>query len=739
MRSIKYFLLFLFLLFVKLGDFVSSLVTTVATELVSLLKRLVTLPLRQRIHVPFRLPRRAYYRMRKKAKRPVRHKPASPEANRLKYFLIGTLTSLIFLFIPLLAFVYLQELPNPRELSARQIPQTTKIYDRNGILLYQIYATQNRTIVPLSSIPLSLQHATLAIEDKNFYHHPGFDVVSMVRAFWSNTSGGSFQGGSTITQQLIKSAMLTPEPSYIRKIKEVILAFWAERIYNKQQILEMYFNQVPYGGTAWGVEAASEVYFGKSVKDLDLAESAFLAGITSAPTSYSPYGPDPSLWKKRQAEVLGHMVELQYISKAQAEKARRESLVFRSPTIAIKAPHFVEYIRDLLIRRYGLAMVEKGGLNVRTSLDMSIQDKAQKIVADQVAQAGYLNLTNGAALVTDPRNGDIIAMVGSKDYYDEQYGHVNVTTSLRQPGSSIKVVTYSAALTKGFTAASILQDTPVTYTFAGAEPYSPVNYDGKFRGPVPFRLALANSLNIPAVKLLNQIGIPTMVNLAKQMGITTWDDPSKYGLSITLGGAEVKMVDMAVVFGTLANSGERVDLNPILKITDGKGNVLEEKGPVDGTRVLDKGVAFIISNILQDNAARSIEFGSNSPLNIPGHTVSVKTGTTDYKRDNWTFGYTNNWLVGVCVGNNDNTPMSQTLASGITGAAPIWNGIMNELLKVHAEAQPVVPDTIVQKNCFGRTEYFIKGTETSIPCNFVTPSPQQGFPGNFFRRFEFRR
>lgn len=732
MRQLRYFFLFFFLLILKLADAVAKSILFVS-RLPRQLFRGISLS-SPRIHLPHR-PRRKH--STKKTTLRTKRQTKEPGPLKLKYFLIGTLCSLLFLFLPLLFYVYLQELPDPHELSERQIPQTTKIFDRHGKLLYQIYANQNRTLVPLSQIPLTLQEATLAIEDKNFYHHPGFDIIGMIRAFHSNTSGGNFQGGSTITQQLIKSAMLTPEPSYIRKIKEVILAFWAERIYTKQQILEMYFNQVPYGGTAWGVEAASEVYFGKSVKDLDLAESAFLAGITSAPSSYSPYGPNPTYWKIRQREVLSNMVSLHDITQSQADKAASEQIAFRSPEIAIHAPHFVQYIRDLLVSRYGLAMVEKGGLSVTTSLDLSIQDQAQKIVADQVAAEEYLNLTNGAAMVTDPRNGDILAMVGSKDYYDPDGGNVNVTTSLRQPGSSIKVVTYSAALSKDYTAATLLEDTPVTYSIPGSEPYSPVNYDGKFHGLVPLRFALANSLNIPAVRTLNHVGIPTMVNLAKQMGITSWGDPSQYGLSITLGGVEVKMTDMVTVFGTLANQGERVDLNPILKITDSKGSVLEEKTQPQKTRVLDAGVTYILSDILSDNAARSMEFGPNSPLNIPGHKVSVKTGTTDYKRDNWTFGYTNNWLVGVWVGNNDNTPMSQSLASGITGAAPIWNQIMTSLLQIQPETPFTMPSNVVQKSCLGKMEYFIRGTENSGACGAIPTVQPSTAP--FFKRFNFFR
>ena len=635
-----------------------------------------------------------------------------PFSVKLRYFFIGCIFSFLFLFFPLIMLAFLQELPHPNELTLRTIPQTTKIYDRNGTLLYEIYSSQNRTLVSLSEIPESLQQATLAIEDKNFYTHPGFDIPSIVRAAKENVEEGrSVQGASTITQQLIKSSMLTTEKRYTRKIKEVILAFWAERMYSKEQILEMYFNQVPYGGTAWGVEAAAEVYFNKKVKDLSLAESAFLAGITAAPTSYSPFGDNPTLWKERQKEVLSRMVALGYINKAQADAATTEDLQFRRPDTTIRAPHFVNYIRELLVEKYGLAAVERGGLHVVTSLDLTTQDMAQQIVREEVDSASYLHLTNGATLITNPATGDILAMVGSRDYADPRGGNVNVTTSLRQPGSSIKVVTYSAALSRGMTAASMITDAPVTYRVEGSVPYSPVNYDGRYYGNVPLRFALANSLNIPAVKVLNQVGVDTMVNFGRDMGIESWPTNRSYGLSTTLGGSEVTMLDMATVFGTLANGGVRQDLNPILKITDYKGTVIEEKEPQTGRRVLSEGVAFIISDILRDNVARSVAFGMNTPLIIPGHLVSVKTGTTDNKRDNWTIGYTKDYVVAVWVGNNDNTPMSQTLASGVTGAAPIWHRVMTALLEDTPEPQITVPSDVVQRECYGRYEYFIKGTE----------------------------
>lgn len=631
-----------------------------------------------------------------------------------KRFIFATIFLFLFLSFVSASILFIRDLPNPETLKTREVPQTTNIYDRNGILLYQIYANQNRTVIPLSDIPDSLQKATLAIEDKNFYHHLGFDLPAIIRAFNSNLHGGETQGASTITQQLIKTSFFTPEKSIVRKIKEIILSFWAERLYSKNEILAMYFNRIPYGGTAWGVEAAANVYFHKHAKNLDLAESAFLAGITSAPSAYSPYGSSPTLWKKRQTEVLRNMVDLGYITKKQQQQALKEELHFAPPAIPLHAPHLVMYVKELLIKHYGLAAVEKGGLRVYTTLDLPLQERAQQIVHDEVASAAYLNLTNGAALITNPSNGDIFAMVGSHDYTDPNGGNVNATMSLRQPGSSIKVVTYSAALEHGYTAATLIDDTPTVFPIQGSAPYIPVNYDGKFHGKVTLRTALGNSFNIPAVKTLQQIGIPTMVNLGKDMGIKSWGDPSQYGLSITLGGVETTVMDMATVFGTLANEGERVDLNPIKKVTDSNGAVLEEKKNVPGIRVLDPSVAYIMSDILADNNARLMEFGPNSPLVIPNHFVSVKTGTTDYKRDNWTIGYTPDFVVAVWVGNNNNEPMSQSLASGITGAAPIWHDLMEILLDNHPDVRRPQPKNIVQKYCNGKQELFIIGTENSV-------------------------
>ncbi len=653
-----------------------------------------------------------------------------PKTAKFKYLVVGAFASFTFFFAPAVIAIFIQNLPNPKGLTYQEVAQTTKIYDRNKVLLYQIYANQNRTNVPLSQIPKDLKNATIATEDKNFYKTPGFDILAIIRSAIADLSGKPLQGGSTITQQLIKARLLTPERTIERKIKEVILSVWAEQIYTKDQILEMYFNQVPYGGTAWGVETAAQTYFGKSVKELDLAESSFLAGLPQAPSTYSPHGQNPTLWKSRQKEVLKQMAELKFITNKEAKKAENQKLTFNPPQNSIKAPHFVMFIKDALIKKYGLALVERGGLSVITTLDLKTQDMAQKIITSEVENSEYLNFTNAGALITNPKNGDILAMVGGKDYFDPNGGNYNVTTALRQPGSTIKVVTYSGALLNGYTAATTIADTPVSFVSPGAPAYSPVNYDGRFRGTVTLRSALGNSINIPAVKTLNQIGIRTMVDLAKKMGISTWQEPENYGLALTLGAAEVKMTDMAVVYGSLANNGKRVNLNPILKITNYQGAVLEEKNEIKERTVLPSEVAFIISNILSDNNARAMEFGHNSPLVIRGHSVSVKTGTTDNKRDNWAIGYTPNILTAVWVGNNDNSPMNPVLASGITGAAPVWNKLMNNLLSKKSQKDDIYspPADIVVRSCNGRNEYFIRGTENKGFCRPISINERKPNP-----------
>lgn len=637
----------------------------------------------------------------------------------------------ITLFFAMFYFFALKDLPSPTKLSSLSSSRSTQIFDRNDKLLYSIYATKNQTFIPLSQIPKSVQQATIAIEDKDFYRHGAIDIRGISRAIFAIVFHRRLEGGSTITQQLVKNSLLTPERTIPRKIKEIMLSFVTETIYPKGKILEMYLNQIPYGGTAFGVETAAEVYFGKHAKNLTLAESAFLAGLPEAPTTFSPFGSHPELAKKRQGEVLRKMADQGLISKKDLEKAIKEPLRFQKFATNIKAPHFVLYVKDLLVKKYGLQLVEQGGLRVKTTLDLAIQEFAEDSVASEVAKLKDYRVSNGAALVTNPKTGEILAMVGSKNYFDATIdGNVNITLAHRQPGSAIKPINYAVGLINGYTAATPFVDKETCFPNPGHAPYCPVNYDGKFHGVLQMRNALGNSINIPAVKMLKLNGVETMIATASAMGISSFGDPNRYGLSLTLGGGEVTMLDMARAFGVFANQGYRVDLHPILKVSDNKGKVLEEymplPSPIFGKKVIPTGVAFIISHILLDNNARGLAFGLNSELKIDNLPVSVKTGTTNDFRDNWTIGYTPSVLVAVWVGNNDNTPMGG-LVSGITGAAPIWNRIMANLLKDKKPEWPKQPDDIVGANvcatsgllpppegtpnrCPTRFEYFLKGT-----------------------------
>lgn len=648
----------------------------------------------------------------------------SPE---LKAFLFGIILCVVGYFI-YTSYIFVVQLPSPTDIGRLNYPLSTHMYDRNGKLLYEIYKDQNRTNTKLSELPKYVYQATIAIEDKDFYTHDGVSLVGgILRAAKDTVLNKGLQGGSTITQQLVKSALLTPERTIERKLKEILLALWTEKLYSKDRILEMYLNQVPYGGSAYGIEEASKTYFGKSAHDLSISEAAFLAGMPQAPSLYSPYK-NPELAKNRRNEVLKKMYELGYITKDQKETANKEEIAVIQIQNNIKAPHFVFYVKENLEQQYGIQQVEEGGFNVITTLDLDIQQEGERIVKEELEKVAYLNVTNAAMLVSKPSTGEILAMIGSVDYYAAQSGAYNVTTGNRQPGSSIKPVTYALALENGFTAASILDDVPTVFGIPGSAPYVPVNYDGRFHGRVPLRYALANSFNIPAVKLLNTLGVNEMVTFAKKLGVTTWEDSSRFGLSLTLGGGEVHMTDMATVFGTFANLGERVSVTGVKRIYDARNQVIFENNP-SGSRVVSEESSYIISDILSDNFARITEFGNHSALEIPGYKVAVKTGTTDMKKDNWTIGYTPDFVVTVWVGNNDNTPMNQYLASGITGAAPIWNRMMSFLLTKYGAHWYEKPSGIVEKKCyFGKTEYFIQGTETKANCSSSNLGTQEITP-----------
>lgn len=647
-----------------------------------------------------------------------------------------------------LGYTFTRYLPSPKKLTEQSYPVSTQILSRDGTLLYEIYTDKNRTPVSLQDLPKHVYQASIAIEDQNFYNHFGLDLRGITRALRNIIFKQNLQGGSTITQQLVKTALLTSERTLSRKMKEAVLTIAVELIYTKDQILEMYLNHIPYGGTAWGIEAAAQTYFGKPAKELTLAESALLAGLPQAPSSYSPFGSKPERAKNRQKEVLRRMVEDGYITQEEADKAFEQELKYETAKIDIKAPHFVFYVKDLLSQKYSQHIIERGGLRVTTTLDLPIQEKAQASLSAEVAKLTRYRVGNAAALVTNPKSGEILAMVGSRDYFDATHdGQVNVTIRERQPGSSIKPLNYVTAFElKKLTPSSVLLDIPTCFETIGQPVYCPKNYDGTFRGPVQIRFALGNSLNIPAVKTLALNTLDSFIATASAMGITTWKDPSRYGYSLTLGGGEVTMVDLATAYGTLANQGVRVNLSPILKIEDYKGNILEEYNPEETRqevdrlneenaspsasfdpdkkieRVLHRANAYLISHILLDNNARIGAFGPTSELVIPSQVVSVKTGTTNDLRDNWTVGYTPELLVAVWVGNNDNTPMNRSLVSGVTGAAPIWNDIMRSLLAGKPQVWPEKPEDVISQTvctlsggipdttsgCPTRTEFFWK-------------------------------
>jgi 1A family penicillin-binding protein len=626
------------------------------------------------------------------------------------------------------SYQFVQQLPSPQNIGKTNFPLSSHIYDRNNVLLYEIYSSENRTPVKLSNIPNHISQATIAIEDKDFFKHAGISPISgILRALKDTYKTQELQGGSTITQQLVKSALLTPERTIQRKFKEMILAIWAERIYSKEEILEMYLNQVPYGGSSYGVEEASKTFFGKSAKDINLEEAALLAGLPRAPSIYSPYI-NPELARQRRDQVLRNMYEQKFITEEEKRKAQSSPLHVIPPRTDIKAPHFVFYAKSELEKQFGIKQVEEGGLRIQTSLDLDIQREAQQIVQEEVEKLQGMNISNAAVLVTNPATGEILAMVGSTDYFKQPSGSYNVTTALRQPGSTIKPVMYSLALQNGgYTAATTIDDKPVVYKIEGSEPYKPVNYDNKYRGPVTLRFALSNSLNIPAVKVLESVGVQNFANHAQRMGIDTWTDPSRFGLSLTLGGVEVRMTDMAEAFGVFANMGYRKDLVYLKDVEDRNNDSIYSPNEAK-TQVLNEGVAFIISDILSDNKTREAAFGPNSALVIPDNKVAVKTGTTNDVKDNWTIGFTQEFLVASWVGNNDNTPMNRNLVSGITGAAPIWNRVMTYLVenKSSNPGQPFpVPGNIVTRECMGRTEYFIAGTEQTVPCRKAVRNRQQ--------------
>lgn len=676
------------------------------------------------------LKTKAKLKPKKKNKKKTRLRPSPhfkiPKLRPL--FIIGVTAGL--LLTTSFYYLILKDLPSPSELKSNPPALSTKILDRNGVLLYQIYKDENRSLIKLDQLPKHIIDATLAAEDKNFYNHPGIDFSGIARALINNLSctfnldpcTSSLQGGSTITQQLIKNTLLSTERTVTRKLKEIVLALRTETMYSKNEILEMYLNQVPYGGTAYGIEEAARQYLGKSVKETSLAEAAFLTGLPVSPTTLSPYGTTPYLSKIRQHQVLERMVQLGMITENEKIKASETPLNLNASSNQILAPHFVMYVRSLLATQFGETLLSRGGLTVTTTLDLNMQENLQKEINYELNNLKSLNVGNGAGLIINPKNGEILSMVGSKNFFDTEHdGQVNITLSERQPGSSIKPLTYALAFMRGMSPSSTIEDAPICFRQTGSPDYCPKNYDGNFHGKVTLKTALGSSYNIPAIKLLNGLGVGNLVELARSMGITTWRDPSRYGLALTLGGGEVTMLDLAQAYSVFANSGTLTPLTPIIEIKDASGQPLILKTNNSSTQVIPETVAFQINQTLSDNNARGPAFGYNSVLNIKNKTVAVKTGTTNNLRDNWTIGYTPEYLVATWVGNNDNSPMSRVV-SGITGASPIWSRTMQSLLKDKADRPFTKPDAIVRAkaSCDSKHyDYFIRGQEPKLNCEDI--------------------
>ncbi len=622
----------------------------------------------------------------------------------------GILIGLVLLLIAAIVFVFylidlVRELPRPEKITSFQPSQATKIYDRTGdVLLYEIHGEQNRTLVSSEEIPDHVKQATIALEDQTFYTHAALDWKGILRAVITNIQRGEFtySGGSTITQQLVKNVFLTPEKTIKRKIKELILSYWIEGQYTKDEILTLYLNQISYGSNSYGVESASQLYFGKSVRDLTIAESAFLASLIQAPSYYSPWGPHLDEALERKDYTLSQMLKNGYIDEEQYVQAKNQELVFQKQNLgSIKAPHFVLGVKDYLVDRYGLEFVENGGLRVITTLDWNFQQLAEESVMKGVQRNSELyDGHNGALVMQDAQNGHILALVGSADYFNETIdGNFNVATQgLRQPGSTFKPLVYLTAFMKGYTPDTIVFDVKTDFN-ASSNPYAsyiPENFDEVFRGPVSLRRALAQSINVPAVKTLYLTGISNVLETAQRMGITTLTNPSQYGLSLVLGGGEVKLIDLIRAYSVFAQDGVLHSQTSILRVEDSNGAILEEYADTP-MQVIDPIYIRHINDILTDVQLRSGLFSSSLPLTLfEGYDVALKTGTTNNYKDAWTIGYTPSFVVGVWAGNSNSTPMKQQGGS-ILAALPMWSSFMNNVIHEFPTTQFPEPEPLTSE------------------------------------------
>lgn len=605
-------------------------------------------------------------------------------------------------------------LPDPKQFSSRQVSQSSKIYDRTGeVLLYEIYNEEKRTVIPFEEIPEYAKQASISIEDKNFYNHGGFSVTSIIKGAIIEPLTGQrdrARGGSTITQQLAKNAFLTSERTIERKIKELILSYWIEQRYSKDEILGLYFNQIPYGSNAYGIESASQIYFNKSAKELNLAEAALLASLPKAPTYYSPWGIHKEELLQRKDYVLKQMLDLGFIDDEEFERARKFNLKFLEPTLgSIKAPHFIIMVKDYLANKYGEDFLEKGGLKIITTLDYETQKIAERVVLEGANRNEELYRGKNAALVAqDPKTGEIIALVGSRDYFDSKNeGNFNVAVQgLRQPGSAFKPFAYLTAFGKGYLPETVVFDAPtefvpnnpkcpaiVNFSNEDKDCYHPQNFDHYFRGPINLRNALAQSINVPAVKILYLAGLENTIKTAKDAGITTLRDPNFYGLSLVLGGGEVKLIDLVNAYSVFSQDGIRHNQKIVLKIEDAKGNIIESSSD-QAVQVFEPQYVQMLNDILSDEDARRPLYSGSFGLTIfEDRQVAMKTGTTNDYRDAWTMGYAPYLAVGVWAGNNHQEPMEKN-AGSILAALPIWNAFMKEaLLKYPVETFNKPPET----------------------------------------------
>ncbi|MFA5841625.1 MAG: transglycosylase domain-containing protein [Candidatus Paceibacterota bacterium] len=619
-------------------------------------------------------------------------------------------------------------MPDFNSFEQRKVQSSTKIYDRTGeILLYDVHQDIRRTVIAGTEMGTNIKNATIAIEDAEFYQHYGVRPAAFLRAVLVNIFSGSYsQGGSTITQQVVKNALLTTDKSISRKVKEWILAIKLEKIVNKDDILALYLNEAPYGGNIYGIAEASKTFFNKAPRDLSLAEAAYLAALPQAPTHFSPYGNYRKELDARERLVLRRMRDLSFISDDEYKNALEEKVEFLPGTPGgARAMHFILFVRDYLEQKYGQDALESGGLKVTTTLDYGLQSKAEEILKKYASgNQKNFNAENASLVAIDPRTGQILTMVGSRDYFDKEIdGNFNVALAHRQPGSSFKPFVYATAFMKGYTPDTVLFDvktefqttcTPDGRALAGANPddcYMPENFDGKYLGPLSLRSALAESRNIPAIKTLYLAGIQASLNTAKAMGIKSLTNPERYGLTLVLGGGEVSLLDMTSAYSVFANNGIRNPYQSILRVEDAAGNVLEEFKD-RGSEAIPKDVALQINDILSDNAARAPEFGEHSALYVEGHgDVASKTGTTNDYRDAWILGYTPSLAVGTWAGNNDNSPMQKRIAGFIV--APMWHEFMAEALKNYPNEYFEKPKPVNQ-NIKPALRGFWQGNETFI-------------------------